>query len=139
MTITVRTGGAGRQVVVVQGGAARRVVLDKRTTAAIADHRPTVVVRPGATPVTVDGHATVVHAGGGMGVQGIPGVAGGAYTHTQKLPSTSWTIAHNLGFHPSIELRSAGGAEVDAEVTHLSLDVAVATFSQPLAGTARCN
>ena len=72
---TVRIGGAGTAVM-IGGGAAQRVVLDRRTVAAIDNGRPQTVVRDAVTPVQVDKRDTVVRAGSAMGVQGRPGTAG---------------------------------------------------------------
>ena len=41
------------------------------------------------------------------------GGASQTYTHTQSTASATWTINHNLGFRPSIELFDAGGQEFD--------------------------
>lgn len=136
--ITVSVGGTGTTVT-VQGGAAQRVVLDRRTVAAIDNGRPQVAVKAPTTPVHVDGRDTVVRAGSAMGVQGPPGTSGASYTHTQAVASSVWTINHNLGFRPAITLLTDGGAVIDAEIGHASDNAAVVTLSQPLAGTARCN
>lgn len=73
-------------VVVVRGGtttvrpgagAAKRVTLDARTVAEIANNRPKTVVQPGTSPLQVQDKHTTVKTGAGMGVQGPPGLAGG--------------------------------------------------------------
>jgi len=74
---TVRIGGAGTAVT-VRGGAAQRVVLDRRTVAAIDNGRPQVLVNAAGTPVQVDQRDTVVRAGSAMGVQGPQGQQGPA-------------------------------------------------------------
>jgi len=135
---TVRIGGAGTAVT-VRGGSAQRVVLDKRTVAAIDNGRPQVMVNAAGTPVQVDQRDTVVRAGSAMGVQGPKGESAASYTHTQVNASTVWTINHNLGFRPAIALLTDGGAVIDAEIAHASANTAVVTLSQPLAGKARCN
>ena len=60
-----------------------------------------------------------------------------AYVHTQSVASTTWTVAHNLGFRPSVELINAAGQEIDGEVTHINDNVCIATFNLPVAGLAR--
>lgn len=62
-----------------------------------------------------------------------------AFVFTQSTPASTWTIAHNLGFRPSVELISSAGQEIDADVTHTSANVCVVTFNQPVAGLARLN
>lgn len=77
-------------------------------------------------------------AKGAKGATGDPGAGGAAYVHTQGSASVIWTIAHNLGVRPTIELLDTGGAEIDAEVIHLSTITAQAFFTHAIAGTARC-
>lgn len=89
----------------------------------------TVVVE--AAPVVVR-----IVVAGPQGPQGIPG--GTSYTHTQGSAAATWTINHNLGFRPVITLLSVGGVEIVGEVAHVSLNQAVAQFSAPVAGSARC-
>jgi len=66
-------------------------------------------------------------------------VAGGiaAYTHTQSTPATTWTINHNLGFRPSVELLDSGSQEIDADVSHPSVNQTVVTLKSAIAGLAR--
>ena len=71
------------------------------------------------------------------GPQGPPGEAAQGYKHTQSSPSTTWTITHNLGFYPSVELLNAGSQEIEGDVVHLSQNVTVAYFTTPIAGFAR--
>lgn len=59
------------------------------------------------------------------------------FIYTQSVPAAVWTIAHNLGFRPSVELINAAGQEIDGDVTHTSQNVCVASFNQPVAGFAR--
>jgi hypothetical protein len=69
---------------------------------------------------------------------GPQGPAGGvAYVHTQSTPSTTWTINHNLGFRPTVELLDAGSQEIDGEVAHPSVNQTVVTLKPATAGLAR--
>lgn len=68
----------------------------------------------------------------------VTGYRPAAYIHPQPTPASVWTINHNLGFKPSVSLRTAGDAVFDAEVSHPSINTAVVTLSQPLSGSARC-
>ena len=68
------------------------------------------------------------------GPQGPPGVS---YLHTQSTPSTTWTINHNLGFRPAVELLDAGSQEIDGEVAHPSVNQTVVTLNPATAGLAR--
>lgn len=71
------------------------------------------------------------------GPQGIPGPASAFYEHTQSTPATLWTIAHNLGFRPSVAVTTTGGVEVLADVQHLSENTLTVTFLVAMAGIAR--
>lgn len=69
------------------------------------------------------------------GPRGEPG--GSYYEHTQSTPSTTWTINHNLGYRPSVELRTTGGQEFDADIQHPTVNQVVVTLNTALAGYAR--
>lgn len=60
------------------------------------------------------------------------------YTHTQDPAAATWSVAHNLGFKPSVELMDVGGNEYDAQVVHTSVNHFFVYHDQPTAGTARC-
>jgi len=60
-----------------------------------------------------------------------------AYVFTQTTPATIWTINHNLGVRPSVELLDSGSQEIEGEVSHPSLNQTIVTLSLPIAGLAR--
>ena len=61
------------------------------------------------------------------------------YTHTQGAPSTTWTIIHNLGRKPAIELRDTLDKVLEGEVVHdIGLSFSTVTLTVAVAGTARC-
>ena len=64
---------------------------------------------------------------------------GTSYLHTQSTASATWTIAHNLGFKPSVELFNAGSQEIDGDVVHISQNVVMVYFTQSITGFARLN
>lgn len=68
---------------------------------------------------------------------GPPGTSGAGYTHTQPGAATTWTINHNLGVRPNVEIANTGGQKVNADVLHTSLNQVVISFVTPTAGTAR--
>jgi tRNA A58 N-methylase Trm61 len=74
--------------------------------------------------------AEVAQAGTGTG-----GIA--AFVHNQPSPSATWTINHNLGYRPSVELIDAGSQEFNADVTHPTVNQAVINLSVATAGLAR--
>ena len=72
------------------------------------------------------------------GTQWVDGADGGAaYVFTQSSAATTWTINHNLGHVPSVEVFDSGSQEVDADVSHPSVNQTVILFSVPLSGFAR--
>lgn len=52
--------------------------------------------------------------------------------------ATSWIVNHNLGRRPIVALFSQGGAEIMAEVIHISSNQFIAYFASPIAGGVRC-
>ena len=93
----------------------------------------TVVENGSSTVVTVPVTSTVTAV-----TQGPQGPAGsGAYIHTQSTVSTTWTINHNMGFRPSVELLDSGSQEIDGEVSHPSVNQTVVTLNPASAGLAR--
>jgi len=62
---------------------------------------------------------------------------GTAYVFTQTSPALTWTINHNLGHIPSVEVFDSGSQEVEADVSHPNTNQTVIVFSVPLAGFAR--
>jgi hypothetical protein len=93
----------------------------------------TVTENGSSTVVTVPVTSTVTAT-----TQGPQGPAGsGAYIHTQSAASTTWTINHNMGFRPSVELLDSGSQEIDGEVSHPSVNQTVVTLNPASAGLAR--
>lgn len=80
----------------------------------------------------------VIHPGpqGPIGPQGPAGL-GVNYVHTQAIAATVWTINHNLGYRPSVELLDSGSQEIDAEVSHPTVNQTVVTLTPASAGLAR--
>lgn len=73
------------------------------------------------------------------GPPGIQGPGSPTYQFTASSPSTTWTINHNLGFKPSVELLNSGSQEIDGDVVHTSVNQTVVTFTAAVAGFARLN
>lgn len=61
---------------------------------------------------------------------------GGTYTHVQGSASTSWTINHNLGFYPSVEIVNSAGVAVIGDYQYINPNTIVANFTDPFAGKA---
>jgi hypothetical protein len=60
----------------------------------------------------------------------------GGYEHDQQVPSTVWTITHNLHRHPLVIVYDTAGTQVIGSVEYLSADVIRLTFSAAFAGVA---
>ena len=60
-----------------------------------------------------------------------------AFVFTQATPAAMWTINHNLGYRPTVELFTLGGEEFDADVIHVSNNQTVVYLNTAIAGTAR--
>lgn len=87
--------------------------------------------------VTVTEGDTTIVAITTAGPQGPSGGGATAYVHTQSSPATTWTINHNLGFRPSVELLDSGSQEIDGEIAHPTINQTVITLNPATAGLAR--
>lgn len=72
-----------------------------------------------------------------VGPQGPEGPPGTAFVYEQMTPSSTWTINHNLGFRPAVELLDSGSQEIEADVSHPSVNQTVVTLTIATAGLAR--
>lgn len=70
-----------------------------------------------------------------QGPQGPPG--GTVIVYQQAAPATVWTINHNLGYKPSVELLDAGSQEIDGDIAHPSINQTIVTLNPASAGLAR--
>lgn len=61
------------------------------------------------------------------------------FTYVQGVPSTSWSIQHNLGKFPSITVIDSAGTVVTGQYTYNDINNVTLTFSAPFAGTAYLN
>lgn len=93
----------------------------------------TVTENGSSTVVTVPVTNTVTATT--QGPQGPAGAA--AFVFTQPTAATTWTINHNLGYRPSVELLDAGSQEIDGDVAHPSINQTVVTLNPASSGLAR--
>jgi hypothetical protein len=93
----------------------------------------TVTENGSSTVVTVPVTSTVTAIT--QGPQGPSGAA--AFVYQQAAPATTWTINHNLGYKPSVELLDSGSQEIDGDVSHPSDNQTVVTLNPASAGLAR--
>lgn len=99
----------------------------------------TVSVTEEKTSVTVTENNVVIVEVKAAGPQGPAGPSGAGYTHIQSIASTTWTINHNLGYRPSVEILDSGSQEIEGDVSHPTVNQTVVTLSPATAGTARLN
>lgn len=71
-----------------------------------------------------------------IGPPGPPGAGGNRYVHTQASAASTWTVNHNLAAQPAgVSVRTVGGVEVEAQVTHVSANQLIVTFAAPASGS----
>lgn len=61
------------------------------------------------------------------------------FVHYQTTALSVWTVNHNLGMMPSVELWNSGGQFFEAEVLHTSDNRFLVILNTAITGTARCN
>lgn len=70
------------------------------------------------------------------GKDGADGDGAARFRFVQSSPLDTWIVNHNFGYLPvSVSVRSPGGVEVDAQITHASLNQVIINFAAPYAGT----
>ncbi|TFZ81157.1 hypothetical protein [Candidatus Macondimonas diazotrophica] len=92
-------------------------------------HNMTALRFVGATGV-------VTHAGGGVIDVNFSGLGGSTYKHTQASASDTWTVNHNLGYNPTVQVFNSGGQVVIADISHTSLNQTVISASLAFSGYA---
>lgn len=73
---------------------------------------------------------------GGQPVEGIY-VYRGSYTYEQTTPSDFWEVEHNLGYQPVVQVFDISGNEMEAVITHTSVNTTEISLSSPMRGEAR--
>ena len=61
------------------------------------------------------------------------------FEYERLAPSTSWSISHNLGKRPSIQIIDHDGDTVIGQYNHVDNNTLIITFSSPTAGVATLN
>lgn len=75
-------------------------------------------------------------ATGATGAKGDKGDSGGFYSHTQGIPSSTWTINHNLGYNPAITVVDSAGTVVEGSYEFVNVNTLIATFTSGFSGNA---
>jgi hypothetical protein len=73
---------------------------------------------------------------GPQGVKGDPGVPGSSFAFTQNTVSSTWSIAHNMGFYPNVTTTDVTGFAIEGEVTYPSINTVTVTFGIATTGFA---
>jgi hypothetical protein len=107
------------------------------TTVNVTSVTNTVIVTENgsSTVVTVPVTSTVTAVTAGP--QGPPGISGAGYDFIQSSSSATWTINHNLGFKPGVDVYDSGSQQIQAEVSHTSVNQTVILLTVSTAGFAR--
>lgn len=82
-----------------------------------------------------DGVLRTVDENGTVSVYGTSATSG--YTFTQNTPLAEWTVAHNLGYKPLVQIFSLGSNQVEAEIVHLSINTFRVIFNNAFSGYAK--
>ena len=125
-------------------------VTTESTVADVTEPDSAVIVIQEGGPQGAKGDSGYVGADGPQGPQGPQGLKGDKgdkgdtgidlhYVHTQNAASASWTITHNLGKMPSVEVVDTGDNIVIGEVTYQSLNALIITFGAAFTGKAYLN
>jgi hypothetical protein len=92
-----------------------------------------LVVKDGPSQITVRELSQPIHIASAV----LPVTAGGStarYEHQQLIAATVWTVNHQLGYRPVIEVLGPGGIEIDADVIHVDVNLAQVVLQSPLTG-----
>lgn len=92
-------------------------------------------------PATAQGPAGPQGPAGAPGSPGAPGAAGvdATYRHQQFTPATTWTVNHNLGKRPTIDIFDSAGDAVDTDFHHVDDNTVTINFTAATGGEAICN
>ena len=101
----------------------------------------TPVSQPTSSPIVVGpGQGGAIGPQGVQGVQGVQGTVGPQpnifYTHTQPLPSATWTINHNLNGHPTVVVLDSANTQCEGNISYTDNNTMVVTFSAAFSGIA---
>lgn len=84
-----------------------------------------------------DGDVATGPVGGEVWVPPTPGGgSGGFYVFTQFTPSATWTITHDLGYKPNVDLEDSDGHSLDAEISRPDVNTVICKFAASVSGKA---
>lgn len=59
-----------------------------------------------------------------------------SYVHAQPIPSDTWAIQHDLGWHPNVTVIDSAGTTVEGDIEYVSENTVTLRFSSGFSGTA---
>ena len=59
-----------------------------------------------------------------------------SYVHTQGAAASTWTVVHNLNFHPNVTVITSGGTVVEGDIAYPTSNTVVLTFTSSFSGVA---
>ena len=104
------------------------------TTVNVTATTQTVTITNGGSSTVIPVPETTVVTAITVGPQGS---AGAGFVFTQPSSASTWTINHNLGFKPSVDVYDSGSQQIQAEVSHASVNQTVILLTVSTAGFAR--
>jgi hypothetical protein len=107
------------------------------TTVNVTSVDNTVVVTENGSTAVVTVPVTSTVTAITVGPQGAQGPIGAGFDFNQASSATTWTINHNLGYKPSVDVYDSGSQQIQAEVSHTSVNQTVILLTTPSAGFAR--
>jgi len=107
------------------------------TTVNVTSVDNTVVVTENGSTAVVTVPVTSTVTAITVGPQGAQGPVGAGLDFNQASAATTWTINHNLGYKPSVDVYDSGSQQIQAEVSHTSVNQTVILLTTPSAGFAR--
>lgn len=121
------------QVLVVEEGFGTVTVI-------VDEDGPTQVTEDETTVIEIDegvvGPVGPTGPKGEQGDQGPAGVGTGYYVYDQIVSSEVWTIVHNLGYFPSVNVVDTANTVVLGSIEYVDVNTVRVRFSAPFSGTA---
>jgi hypothetical protein len=62
-----------------------------------------------------------------------------SHEHIQITPDTTWTVTHNLGYHPTVSVIDSAGSWVVGDVDMIDINSLTITFAAVFSGKAYCS
>jgi hypothetical protein len=89
---------------------------------------------------TLDTRYAILDTTGHIPAGQIPGGAGGSgpFRFIQGVPASTWTVPHNLGYRPVVQVFDGAGSQQIGDIHHTDANNLILTFSNAFSGEAEC-